>query len=348
MNCHAYDLNNKQMFLLLCSFIKQVKIFKTINIKYNSVMYIINDFISENEIIEKVVYIIITVYVISICYYIFTSIHIFIGRHSYPNWIIRAGFQNQSNSLIYLTSFYYLITTMTTVGYGDIVGVSFIEIIFQIIVLSVGIIVYSWVVSSIGNYVKNESNASMQFNKDETILEEIRVSYPNMPFKLYKRIFQHLLARKISQKQCDSNILINNLPHSLKNIVLLTMYKNTINNFKIFKGCQNSDFKLRVLTNFIPLFTKKNAILIQEGQQIENVIYVKSGLLTLQAAIDIEEPEISIKQYLSNNFGDISDDIMFESNVESSNISSNTNKPKEYQTQYDLAKTVIILLLIKK
>ena len=98
---------------------------------------------------------------------------------------------------------------MTTVGNGDIVVASFSEVIFQIIILSVGIIVYSWIVSNIGNYVKNESYASMRFNKDGKILEEIRISHQNMPFKLYKQILQHLNARKIRQQQCDSNILIN-------------------------------------------------------------------------------------------------------------------------------------------
>jgi hypothetical protein len=78
---------------------------------------------------------------------------------------------------------------MTTVGYGDIVSSSFNEIIFQLILLSVGIIIYSFIVSSIGNYVKNENHASMKFDKDEAILEGIRISYPNMPFKLYNKIF---------------------------------------------------------------------------------------------------------------------------------------------------------------
>jgi len=53
------------------------------------------------------------------------------------------------------------------------------------------------------------------------------------------------------------------------------MYKQTINNLKIFKGCKNSDFIVRLLTNFIPLFSKKNAILIHEGQLVENIMFVK-------------------------------------------------------------------------
>ena len=117
------------------------------------------------------------------------------------------------------------------------------------------------------------------------------------------------------------------------------MYKQTIDNLKIFKGCKNSDFIVRILTNFIPLFSKKNAILIHEGQLVENIMFVKNGRLALQAAIDIEEPEESIKHYLNKNFGDVSDDLMFISKYESSNTSSSIYM-KAAQTPVDIAKTI--------
>ena len=55
---------------------------------------------------------------------------------------------------------------------------------------------------------------------------------------------------------------------------------------------------------------------------IENIMFVKHGRLSLQAAIDIEEPEKSMKHYLNKNFGDISDDLMLLSKYESSNTNS--------------------------
>jgi hypothetical protein len=35
------------------------------------------------------------------------------------NWITAAGLKNATNNDLYLTSFYFTITTITTVGYGD-------------------------------------------------------------------------------------------------------------------------------------------------------------------------------------------------------------------------------------
>ena len=335
-NCN-FNIKSTQMILILCCAIKLLKLFKVLNIKRNSIFYKVNIFVSKQDFTEKILNFIIYFGVCIFSFYSFISFHIFIGQHSYPNWIIKSNSQDKSLLLLYLTSFYYLITTMTTVGYGDIVCGSFTEIIFQLVLLSAGISVYSFVVSSLGNYVKNESHASMKFDRDEAILEEIRISYPNMPFKLYNQIFHHLIARKIRQQHCDSNILISSLPYSLKNQVLLAMYQPIIKNFKIFKGYQNTDFTLRLLTNFIPLFSRKNALLIHEGQLIESIIFVKEGRLSLEASISIDEPSKSVIQYLNKNFIDINEDVIIISSYDTSFGASKFNQ-KNYQNYMNKAK----------
>ena len=338
--CTKFNMKKNHMLLLLCCMLKQLKIFKIINIKKNSAYYKIKIFFSKNDWTEQLFNFFIYIFICFFAFYFFILIHIFIGQHSYPNWIIKSNSQNANIQSLYLIYFYYLITTMTTVGYGDIVCGSFNEIIFQIILLSAGIIVYSFIVSSIGNYVKNESHASMKFDKDEGILEEIRISYPNMPFKLYNQIFHHLAARKIRQQHCDSNILINSLPYSLKNKILLTIYRQTINNFKIFRGHQNTDFTLRLLTNFIILFSKKNAFLIHEGQIIDNIIFVKEGRLGLEASINIDEPGKSVLKYLNKNFIDLNEDIIIVSNYDTSFSPSKYTK-KNYKKYIKKAKNEI-------
>ena len=339
-NCTKVNMDSFHFLLLLCCTLKQLKIFKILNIKKNAVYYKLKICISKYDFAEKIldffIYLIVCVFAI----YFFISVHIFIGKHSYPNWIIRAKFQDKELFSLYLISFYYLITTMTTVGYGDIVSSSFNEIIFQLILLSVGIIIYSFIVSSIGNYVKNENHASMKFDKDEAILEGIRISYPNMPFKLYNKIFHHLSARKISQLHCDYNILINSLPYSLKSQVLLAMHQQTIKNFKIFRGYKNTDFILRILKNFIPLFSKKNVLLIHNGELIENIIFVKEGRLSLEASISIKEPCKSIIQYLNKNFIDIDENVVIVSNYETS-LNASEFTVKNYKNNFNKAKTVL-------
>ena len=52
---------------------------------------------------------------------------------------------------------------MTTVGYGDVICISSIEIFFQLILLSIGIVSYSFIITKFGkkkksNYKKKKFN----------------------------------------------------------------------------------------------------------------------------------------------------------------------------------------------
>ena len=96
---------------------------------------------------------IITIF-LSFCFLNITScIFIFLGRYSYPNWIIKLNIQDESYLNLYLTSTYFVIVTIITVGYGDITGDSIPEIIFQALLVIVGTIAYSFIISYFSNYI---------------------------------------------------------------------------------------------------------------------------------------------------------------------------------------------------
>ena len=224
------------------------------------------------------------------------------AEKSYPNWIISNNLEDKSFIEIYVASFYFIIVTMTSVGYGDITCINFEETCFQIVLLSIGLVFYSWIISTVGDYVKNESRANINYNKDMSKLEEIRVAYPNMPFKLYHKIQQHIKRMLIQTKKYEYNILVNSLPYYLQNSVFFQIHKNEIDRFTFFKSCQNSDFILKVLTYFIPVFSKKNIVLVGEGEYFENMFFIKSGRLSMEAIIDLDNIEMSIAKYLKFRF----------------------------------------------
>jgi CRP-like cAMP-binding protein len=76
------------------------------------------------------------------------------------------------------------------------------------------------------------------------------------------------------------------------------MYKPIINNFIIFKGLENSNCIVQLVTAFKPIYSIKNDILFQEGDFIEEVIFVKTGVVSLEIGIDLNKPKESIIAYL--------------------------------------------------
>ena len=300
-----YYINYIFSFLQFFHILKVFKIFKVINKTKNYATNRFFEFITKFILGEKI-YLGLSYF---IYYFIFLHLlvcsHIFIGKQTYPNWITSLNMQNFTFISLYITSIYFLMETMTTVGYGDMINVSTLySLIFQIILLSIGIVAYSWIITILGNYVKNESRAEIKYNQNLTLLEEIRLENPHLPFRLYNKIHQHLESLSQQQNKCDLNIFINSLPYSLKNDILFTIYEKPVKNFKFFKlkNEKNSDFVLRVLTSFIPLFSKKKAVIIREGEIPENIVFVKNGKLSLEAAIDLRILEKSVHKYLHLNF----------------------------------------------
>ena len=56
---------------------------------------------------------------------------------------------------IYFTSFYWCITTITTVGYGDISGTSAFERVFCSLVMIIGVVSFSFVNGAIASILSN-------------------------------------------------------------------------------------------------------------------------------------------------------------------------------------------------
>ena len=69
--------------------------------------------------------------------------YFYLGRNDYPNWIINFNFEGHSFKKLYFIGIYYIITTVTTVGYGDLTCVTPKEKLFGIFIEIVGIFAYS-------------------------------------------------------------------------------------------------------------------------------------------------------------------------------------------------------------
>ena len=305
--CTKYEMDYTHFVIIILFFLKSLKILKVIRKKQNSIIRKIKSFLIDfNKLSEifgcyQFCYIIISMIHCLIC------LHLFIGNHNYPNWIMNSNAQDRIFVDLYIHSIYILFTTLTTVGYGDTPPASFAEIVLQICLLAVGVIAYSFIISTISSYVKKETRASIKKEQDENLLKELTEEY-KIPNKLFFKIYVHLKTKAKAFEKCDKNILINSLPFSLRNQVLLTIYNDTKTNFKFFNKCQNNDFIIRTISSFIPFISKKNAIIIGEGQIIENIIFVNQGSLSFEASINKNKILESASKYIMINFEDISDD----------------------------------------
>ena len=303
-NFNKYNLITSEILLNFCVILKIFKVFKVLNHNKNKIIELIYEIVSDYWFFEQIIDMLIYFFKIFSFFHILICVHIFLGEQSLPNWMVHINIQNENLLTKYISSFYFIIETMTTVGYGDILSVSFLEKCFQIILLSIGIVSYSFIVTKFGNYIMKKSKEDIELEEKKLQLEQIRINYPLMPFKLYIKIQEHFIQKTKNKKnkKNETKQLINELPEQLRNELSLIVNKNIIKNFNFFKNCGNTDFIIKTLSCLFQETFKKETILIKEGQLIESIIFVKDGRLILEATIDLIKPYESYQKYFKENF----------------------------------------------
>ena len=291
-NLFGYHNINPRLYLILL--VKNIKLYKMFY--HNSTLSYIYGILSKNEFFddhgEFMILFLITLIVLNIT----TCIFIFLGINSSQSWILTLNIQDKSYLYIYLVSIYFIIVTITTVGYGDITCRTFPEILFQIYLLIIGTITYSYAISYISNHIIKSNKKSMIFQRNLEILQEIKIHHPNMKTCLYNEVLRNLYNEQLYERK-DKHLLFDGLPYSLKNKLITEMYKSIIKNFVFFKNIDNSGFIVKVVTSLKPLISIKGDIILQEGDYINEIFFVKKGIIGLNICIDLNNPKLSLKKF---------------------------------------------------
>jgi len=87
----------------------------------------------------------------------------------------------------YLTSFYFTVTTITTVGYGDYSGSTDIEMIYCIAIMIIGVVAFSFATGSLASILQNYDVQNAKFAEKVLILNRIYKNY-YLPLDLYQRL----------------------------------------------------------------------------------------------------------------------------------------------------------------
>jgi len=92
------------------------------------------------------------------CLWIFFGYYDFIG-----SWLDSNDIDTMSGGELYLTSFYFTTTTITTVGYGDYSGNTTAEKIFCIFIMIIGVISFSLASAALVSLFSNLDSSNAKF-----------------------------------------------------------------------------------------------------------------------------------------------------------------------------------------
>lgn len=171
--------------LKLTRLIRMVKMLK----KQNNIFKHASEFFQISNGFQRIFFFIFSS--VLVCH-IFSCLWIFfttVAPEDQSTW--NADFEGMSNHELYLTSFYFIITTFSTVGYGDMSATNPIEKIFCIIIMCVGVTAFASGTSELTNLLQTYDQQNARLHEKVIILNRIYRDY-SLPLQLYENVKKSL------------------------------------------------------------------------------------------------------------------------------------------------------------
>lgn len=246
--------------------------------------------------------------ILNLLIYLFSAIHIlcciwiYVGKITECSWVNYCSkngqieFDYQESYPIYVMSFYWVITTLTTVGYGDFKGYTPIEYIIQMIVEFLGIAVFSYLMGSINSMVGSE--CTLQDIIDERMeniemwlrkLEKSRSK--NFSKQLYDCIKDYTeKSYKYDFCKITKDEFFVQLKPRVRHRLNSALFGNFVTNFfylfndqEFEGGCEfQSDFLSNMYSR---LYLPENDI-IQYGDEFSELVMIQDGVVSISLNLD--------------------------------------------------------------
>jgi hypothetical protein len=139
------------------------------------------------------------------------------------SWIFAGGYEDFENYQLYIVSFYFTVTTIVTVGYGDITPKNSGERVVCILLMIIGVISFSIGTGVLSSIIANYDTALAKLEEKMSTLQEMKSEY-KLDSELYKKL-SNTLKYSHTKKSRDFYIFMEELPYKLKVELAMEIHK---------------------------------------------------------------------------------------------------------------------------
>lgn len=230
---------------------------------------------------------------IACCFWYLTAIL----NDSNENWVDENGYTDSTNLESYIVSFYWVTSTVVTVGYGDIVAVNTTERIMSCLLMFVGVVFYSFTIGSLSSLLSEFDAKNSIFDQKINTLLQIKRKY-SFDDNLYLRIKKALKYGHLKIDQDKEKFLIE-LPSNIRTELSYFMHKSLVNSIEFFKN-RSERFIAYIGPLLKPIKFGKNEVIASQGDYANEMFFIKKGKVA-----------IAIRQYNNFKFMSISEGYYF-------------------------------------
>ena len=234
---------------------------------------------STRRLITTLLMIIISIHIFA-CFFFYSNVY---NEFSPDSWAVRYGIQDSPILDIYISSIYYSVVTITTIGYGDITPKTKIEKCLAMIWMVVAVYFLSFVISSLSSSLAQNDVKRALIEQKLALLdsfsEEVGID------KMTKKKIQEEIRLKILRSTYSSSLkseIIQDLSSELKHVIATRMYNGIFEVFDFFKKTDqifiSAIFPLLEAHHFI-----ENEVIYSENDFPDYIYFIGRGRVHFMA-----------------------------------------------------------------
>ncbi|TNV87319.1 hypothetical protein FGO68_gene17715 [Halteria grandinella] len=206
------------------------------------------------------------------CIWIYVALY---NEDSKKNWIYEFGMNDSSNIELYVSAFYFTVTTIVTVGYGDITAVSVGEKIVCIFLMLIGVIAFSFGTGALSSIIASYDTSQAKLKEKMSTLNDINKEY-HINSQLFRKLIQSINYDH-SKKSRDFSQFMDELPYKLRVELAMEIHK------KIYETINFLKFKEKSFIAWIgkllrPVNVQEQEYIIKEGEEVTEVYFLVQGM----------------------------------------------------------------------
>ena len=199
------------------------------------------------------------------------------GNTTLADQVVVYGFRR------YLRALYWSVTTLSTIGYGDLTPATDRQIAFTMVVMFLGVAIYGYVIGNVASLLANIDLAKRHYLEHMERLGAF-MRYRNIPPMLQRRLrdyYAYLWENQLGGY--DEASVMAELPESLRTDVALFLRRDFIEHAPLFKGASHELVREMALQLHPVVFTPGDYIM-RAGQHGRHMYFISRGTVEIMAA----------------------------------------------------------------
>jgi voltage-gated potassium channel len=185
---------------------------------------------------------------------------------------------------VYLDALYWTLSTLTTVGYGDVTPVNNAQKFYAMGVMIVGIGVYGFIVANLANLFANIDPARRGYSRSMERLSSF-MYYRNIPQPLQQRIREYYEYVWEKRLDYDESAILSTLPPGLAVEVSMYLKRDIIERVPLFGGASDA-FIREIALQLQPLVVTPGDIIVRRGDRGTNMYFISRGTVEILGSDD--------------------------------------------------------------